>query len=469
MTSAIASLAPKEPAVIHRLLPGEEPVGLTVILAHAWRRRSDFPAPLSKLSSLPVVLRAVLGAQKAGARRILVVTNPVTGPEVRRSLLASKRLPRDVDWWEVQDGDSLVSRLVEQLPDCGGSRLTFIFADAAYRASIYQRVAEWDGVEKFLAVVDGHQAVGVFAASARGISELPAQARLRSAQEVLAWLSSSPSVRYESVADTEWQPVRSVPDIAAAERKLDHWLVKPTDGLFARFNRRISIPISHQLIKTRITPNLVSLLTLGVGLVAGLGFAVGGYLATLLGAALSVFASILDGCDGEVARLTFQESAFGCWLETVCDYLYYIFIFGGMSTGLVRHSAGEPYTWLTFLLFLGAILSMLVTSHQRRTLTAGRPERYLTTWQKRVEKQRSPLLWLGRHTEFLIRRCFLPYALLAFALCNATQVAFVLCAFGANVVWPIALYSNHRLTNPRRTRGHDLCTLQSGGTHDHLQ
>ena len=101
-------------------------------------------------------------------------------------------------------------------------------------------------------------------------------------------------------------------------------------------NRRVSIPISRQLIKLPITPNMVSLFTLGVSLASGLYFAFGGYWNTLLGAALSLWASILDGCDGEVARLKLQSSPFGCWLDTICDYLYYIFIFAGMTVGLVR-------------------------------------------------------------------------------------------------------------------------------------
>jgi len=46
---------------------------------------------------------------------------------------------------------------------------------------------------------------------------------------------------------------------------------------------------------------------------------------------LSLWASVLDGCDGEVARLKLQESAFGCWLETVCDYLFYLILFVGMN------------------------------------------------------------------------------------------------------------------------------------------
>jgi hypothetical protein len=146
-----------------------------------------------------------------------------------------------------------------------------------------------------------------------------------------------------------------------------------------------------------------------------------------------------------VARLTFRESAFGCWLETVCDYLYYILIFGGMAAGLVRHSARGFYGWMSGALLFGAITSMLVTSYQRKALAADRPERYLATWQGRVEQEQSRLLWVGRRLEFIIRRCFLPYALLAFAVCDATSVAFVMCAFGANLVWPMALYSGHRM------------------------
>ena len=74
-------------------------------------------------------------------------------------------------------------------------------------------------------------------------------------------------------------------------------------------------------------------------------FALGGYWNTLFAAVLSVWASILDGCDGEVARLKLQASAFGCWLETICDYLYYLFIFAGMAIGLARKARGNLSSW----------------------------------------------------------------------------------------------------------------------------
>ena len=162
----------------------------------------------------------------------------------------------------------------------------------------------------------------------------------------------------------------------------------------------------------------------------------------LTGAILSWFASVLDGCDGEVARLKLQESAFGTWLETICDYLYYLFIFAGMTIGLVRSSGNRAYLIWGSLLVFGALLSILTTGLQRHRLTSGRPEQYLGVWQKQAETRRSnPFLFLGRHTEFIIRRCFLPYVFLFFALFHIMNWLLIAGAMSANLVWMIALYS----------------------------
>src|SRR5258706_14082871 len=144
-------------------------------------------------------------------------------------------------------------------------------------------------------------------------------------EDIEHWITKTHAVRSEAVADGQWQRVLNEQQRRLAERKLDSWLVKPTDGIYARMNRRISIPISRQIIPFAITPNMVSLFTLGVSFAAGAFLALGGYWNMLTGAILSWLSSVLDGCDGEVARLKLQESAFGCWLETICDNLYYVF------------------------------------------------------------------------------------------------------------------------------------------------
>src|SRR5208283_5112999 len=293
-------------------------------------------------------------------------------------------------------------------------------------------------------LTSGGQPVGIFAISRDVAADFAKHSPPNTSciEDLHAWLSSNDSVECEPVQEDLWQRISNEQDRLSAEQKLDQWLVKPTDGIFARLNRRVSIPISRQIIRFPITPNMVSLFTLGVSFSSGVFYARGGYWNMLLGATLSLFASILDGSDGEVARLKLQESAFGCWLETICDYLYYLFIFGGMTIGLLRSSGTRVYLVWGGLLFFGAVLSFLVTGLQRHRLATDRPEQLLQIWQTQASsRQSNPFLYLGRHTEFIIRRCFLPYPLLVFAIFNIPQVGLILSALGANVVWPIALYS----------------------------
>jgi hypothetical protein len=122
-------------------------------------------------------------------------------------------------------------------------------------------------------------------------------------------------------------------DVPAAELALRRAIFKPTDGALARFNRRISLPISLLLIRTPITANQISVGIVALAFWAAWLFSRGTYAASLMGAAVSLAASILDGCDGAVARLKYQESVFGCWLETVGDYTYYFAIFVGITLG----------------------------------------------------------------------------------------------------------------------------------------
>ena len=415
---------------------------VAVILAN--NRQGSSGSRLPRVGALPVLLRAILGARKAGATRIVVAVDQVTGPAVQRELQSTRRLPGSVEWVQLGTAEMSLSSLVEQLADESRGPLVLIAGDRTYHPSLHRLAGEWSEESGALALTSGGQLVGIFALP-RDVAADFAKHRppnISCIEDLHAWLSSNYSVQCEPVQEDMWQQISNEQDRLSAEQKLDRWLVKPTDGIFARLNRRVSIPISRQIIRFPITPNMVSLFTLGVSFSAGVFYARGGYWNMLLGASLSLFASILDGCDGEVARLKLQESAFGCWLETVCDYLYYLFIFGGMTIGLHRSSGMRVYIVWGGLLFFGAVLSFLVTGLQRHRLATDRPEQLLLIWQAQASsRQSNPFLYLGRHTEFIIRRCFLPYPLLVFAIFNITQVGLILSALGANVVWPIALYS----------------------------
>lgn len=434
---------------LHSTSTSRRPSHLAVVLAND----PVCDSPLPQVGSLPILLRSILGAAKAGAARIVVVIDRVKGLPVRQALLNTGRVPNHVEWCGVTSGENSVPSLIGHLASEIDGHLVLIAGDRVYHPSLHKRVAGWDGTGDALVLMTNRETVGICSLSREASSDLACRHTTvaGSPEDILSGLSMAHYKESEEVTEKEWQRVGNEQQRRLAERKLDGWLVKPTDGIFARANRRISIPISHQIIPFPITPNMVSLLTLGVSFAAGAFLALGGYWHMLTGAGLSWFSSVLDGCDGEVARLKLQESAFGCWLETICDNLYYLFIFGGMTIGLVRSSGNRSYLVWGGLLLFGAIMSFLMTGLQRHQMTNGQPEQYLQEWHKKADSRSSnPLLYLGRHTEFIIRRCCLPYVILFFALFGIMNWFLIGATVGANVVWIVALYSYLTFT-PSRT------------------
>jgi phosphatidylglycerophosphate synthase len=106
----------------------------------------------------------------------------------------------------------------------------------------------------------------------------------------------------------------------AAEWRLVWSLRKAADGLAAKLiNRRISLPITYLLARTRITPNQITLVALACAIAGAFVLSRGGYHAALAGMLLFEIGSIVDGIDGELARLRLQFSRRGQWLDTVVD------------------------------------------------------------------------------------------------------------------------------------------------------
>jgi hypothetical protein len=61
-----------------------------------------------------------------------------------------------------------------------------------------------------------------------------APSSIESLEELHAWLTSTHSVECEPVKADQWQRVLTPQERLLAEQKLNRWLVKPTDGIFAR-------------------------------------------------------------------------------------------------------------------------------------------------------------------------------------------------------------------------------------------
>jgi phosphatidylglycerophosphate synthase len=235
---------------------------------------------------------------------------------------------------------------------------------------------------------------------------------------------------------TDEQIVRTLPDVAAAERRLRQSIIKPTDGRVGRFNRRMSIPISIALIRwSRCSANAMSVFLIVLGFYAGWLFSIGTYASGVAAAAFSLAASILDGCDGELARLQFKDSRFGVWLDTLGDYSYYLAIFSGLTIGAVRQTEWSGFWWIGAALITGALLTFALLILLRRRITHGQPERLRTTAQSHFEQRGTRWTALAARLSTVATRATMPYGILAFAIAGALPALVVLAAIGANVYW----------------------------------
>jgi CDP-L-myo-inositol myo-inositolphosphotransferase len=207
---------------------------------------------------------------------------------------------------------------------------------------------------------------------------------------------------------------------------------KDTDGFVSRvFNRPVSQQLTRVFIAVGATPNLISVIGLLFGLAAAAVSLAGTYAALLAGAALFQFASILDGSDGEGAKLTGRSSACGSWVDTVCDEVSCLAYFGALPVGLYRGSGNASYLALgAFSLVALGLLYLVLISYLRRTASHGSMLQILEDVRAAARRPgtRGALSRFMVGLSFSVRRDFFSLAILL--LC--------LAGLGAAAVWTLA-------------------------------
>ncbi len=174
-------------------------------------------------------------------------------------------------------------------------------------------------------------------------------------------LAAEGRARVVDVTGLSWLDVDTPEALAEAERRLMRAETgKTRDGPVARhLNRPISRWLTRALVRTPATPNQISfaswLLSCGA---AGL-MALGGYPALAAGGALAQLASVVDGCDGEIARLKHLKSDFGGWFDAVLDR----YADAALLFGLTWHAFAATGASLPLLLGFAAIVGSFLNSY----------------------------------------------------------------------------------------------------------
>lgn len=172
-----------------------------------------------------------------------------------------------------------------------------------------------------------------------------------------------PAYRVEGVSGLPCVVEEGEDQIKIAENKLVAALgfqTKEQDGLLARhLDRKISRFLSKRLARTIVVPNQITLFGATIGLMGAYFLSRPGYWPALIGSLLFLFFAVIDGVDGEVARLKLKASDFGHYLDLTCDNIVHVVIFIALPLGLYNETNNHLFLYLLWFLIGGFGLSAI--------------------------------------------------------------------------------------------------------------
>ena len=129
---------------------------------------------------------------------------------------------------------------------------------------------------------------------------------------------------------------------------------KNDDGFLARhLDRRVSRFFSRRLARTSVTPNQITLSGVLVGVLGALFISQADYVSHVVGALLFLCCVVVDGMDGEVARLKLQQSEWGHYLDIISDNVVHVILFVCIAIGLFRQTGDTVYVKAFLLMLVG--------------------------------------------------------------------------------------------------------------------
>jgi 1L-myo-inositol 1-phosphate cytidylyltransferase / CDP-L-myo-inositol myo-inositolphosphotransferase len=333
--------------------------------------------PLVPVLGLPLLERTIVTASEAGLSEFFVVTG-CQAPRVE-SFLSELRVRRNLDIeavrneaWEAGNATSLLAARRVLTDDFVLLVADHIFDPAILERLLGQRLEKGEMIVAVDSRVDDNALVDVEEAtkvSVRGEwvaavgkqlraydafdtgiflcspGILPAfEASIREGDGSLAGgvrrLAERRGARVLDIGDRSWVDVDTPADLRKARLLLSRSLAKPDDGLVSRrINRvlsgRLLTPLLLRLVPG-VSANQMSVLGFAVAIAAAAAFLLDS--PVIAGLAVQL-ASVLDGCDGEIARLKKEESRFGSFFDALLDRYADTFLLA--AAGYYAWSAGE--------------------------------------------------------------------------------------------------------------------------------
>lgn len=257
-------------------------------------------------------------------------------------------------------------------------------------------------------------------------------------------------VLYQSSGD-ELEPmitIASAADRGRAEQMLWDGCRKPVDGLVARhLNRHLSLFVSRRIAHTAVMPNHVTVVTFSLGVLSAAFAAVGGTVAWAIAGVLFQLTSVLDGVDGELARVRLDGSVMGEWLDTISDDSSDVLMYAALGIGAWRVLYASPLVpptlWLALGLgaAVGKLASMVV--YYRWLRARGRGDLLAFEWSFDDDTDRSLMSRVLGTLRLLTKNDFIAFAVMVLGLAGALPW-FLFVAFVGTWVVAFAAFNESR-------------------------
>ncbi len=127
--------------------------------------------------------------------------------------------------------------------------------------------------------------------------------------------------------------------------------------------RKISGFITGFLVRTPVTPNQVTVISLILGLIAAVIFSFGGHTHTITAGLIFFLCIVFDQCDGEVARIKNMETEFGRSFDIIVDSIVSAAIVAGITFALYKASGSGFHIIIGLLAIIGISISIFLATY----------------------------------------------------------------------------------------------------------
>ncbi len=232
--------------------------------------------------------------------------------------------------------------------------------------------------------------------------------------DIMQALTEKDYLKGVDIGPYRWVDVDTAADYKEAERLVFKKIVggKPSDGWVSRYiNRNFSTPLTRFLARFGVKPNQITLASFAMISLAALPFFLQKEAWFIPAAFLAQLGSIIDGCDGELARLQVSMTSFGAWFDAVLDRIADTIF----TAGIFYYVFLQNPSPLTFLVGSLALAGNILTSYSAKEykLSFGKDFKFLNKRFAFVSSSRDVrifALFLG----IILGKLFLALAFIAF-------------------------------------------------------